>query len=99
MPYETLLLERSGAYAVVTLNRPKVMNALNRALFAELDDVFTSLAEDAAVHAIILTGAGRKPSPRVPTSTRWRNSRLSKDSRWRSAGRPFFARLKPAANL
>jgi enoyl-CoA hydratase len=60
MPYDTLLLERSDTYAVVTLNRPKVMNALNRALFAELDDAFTSLAAEPAVRAIILTGAGEK---------------------------------------
>jgi enoyl-CoA hydratase len=60
MAYETLLLERSDAYAVVTLNRPKVMNALNRALFSELDDVFTSLAKDPGVRAILLTGAGEK---------------------------------------
>jgi enoyl-CoA hydratase len=60
MPYETLLLERSDVYAVVTLNRPKVMNALNRALFSELDDAFTSLATDSDVRAIILTGAGEK---------------------------------------
>jgi enoyl-CoA hydratase len=60
MPYETLLLERSDVYAVVTLNRPKVMNALNRALFTELDDAFTSLATDSDVRAIILTGAGEK---------------------------------------
>ena len=60
MAYETLLLERGDAFAVVTLNRPKVMNALNRALFAELDDAFTTLATDTAVRAIILTGAGEK---------------------------------------
>ena len=60
MAYENLLLERSDTYAVVTLNRPKVMNALNRALFAELDDAFTVLAGERAVRAIILTGAGEK---------------------------------------
>ena len=60
MAYKTLLLERSDVYAVVTLNRPKVMNALNRAMFAELDEVFTALAGDSAVRAIILTGAGEK---------------------------------------
>ena len=60
MAYETLLLERSEAYAVVTLNRPKVMNALNRALFAELDDAFDASANDPGVRAIILTGAGEK---------------------------------------
>jgi enoyl-CoA hydratase len=60
MVYENLLLERGDAYAVVTLNRPKVMNALNRALFAELDDAFATLAGDSAVRAMILTGAGEK---------------------------------------
>ena len=60
MAYETLLLERSDAYAVVTLNRPAVLNVLNSALFAELDDAFTALAKDEAVRAVILTGAGEK---------------------------------------
>src|SRR5690348_8848199 len=60
MAYETLLLERRDFFAVVTLNRPKVMNALNRTLFAELDDVFAGLAKEPAVRAIILTGAGEK---------------------------------------
>jgi enoyl-CoA hydratase len=60
MAYETLLLERSDVYAVVTLNRPKVMNALNRALFTDLEDAFITLAGDSAVRAIILTGAGDK---------------------------------------
>jgi enoyl-CoA hydratase len=60
MAYETLLLQRSDVYAVVTLNRPKVMNALNRALFTDLEDAFLTLAGDSAVRAIILTGAGDK---------------------------------------
>ena len=60
MTYETLLLERGDAYAVVTLNRPKVMNALNRTLFSELDDAFTALASDTNIRAVILTGASEK---------------------------------------
>jgi enoyl-CoA hydratase len=60
MAYETLLVERSDAYAVVTLNRPKVMNALNRTLFTELDDAFTALAAESGVRAVILTGTGEK---------------------------------------
>jgi enoyl-CoA hydratase len=60
LAYENLLLEQKDAYAIVTLNRPKVMNALNRALFTELNDIFTSLATDAALRAVILTGAGEK---------------------------------------
>ena len=60
MAYENLLLEQGDGYAVVTLNRPKVMNALNRALLAELEDIFSALGKDTGVRTIILTGAGEK---------------------------------------
>jgi enoyl-CoA hydratase len=60
MAFETVLVDRRGAVAVVTLNRPQVLNALNRQLFTELDAVFQGLAADDAVRAIVLTGAGEK---------------------------------------
>jgi enoyl-CoA hydratase len=46
--------------ATVTLNRPKVLNALNKALVRELGEVFTALAEDDGVRVILLRGAGGK---------------------------------------
>ena len=60
MVYENLLVEKGDGFSVVTLNRPKVLNALNAALFTELDDAFHRLAKDAGVRAVILTGAGDK---------------------------------------
>ena len=60
MQYENLLLQKSDVFAVVTLNRPKVLNALNAALFDELEDAFRTLAADTAVRAVVLTGAGEK---------------------------------------
>ena len=60
MPYETLLLAIDQAVATVTLNRPKVLNALNTQALDELEAVFTALATDPAVHVILLTGAGEK---------------------------------------
>ncbi len=60
MPYETLLLETTGAIATVTLNRPQVLNALNAQLFTDLDAAFTTLAADPAIRVILLTGAGEK---------------------------------------
>src|SRR6185437_3387252 len=60
MQYENLLLEISDGVAVLTLNRPKVLNALNAALLAELDAALDALAADLSVRAIILTGAGEK---------------------------------------
>ena len=60
MSYENILLERSEAVAQITLNRPKVLNALNRALFIELDAALDEIAADGAIRAVILTGAGEK---------------------------------------
>lgn len=53
-----MILEKRAPLAVVTLNRPKVLNALNSQTFAELDAVFTELAGDPAIRVILLTGAG-----------------------------------------
>ena len=60
MTYEMLQVERDGAIAVVTLTRPKVLNALNGQTIAELGDAMAGLGADEAVRAIVLTGAGEK---------------------------------------
>ena len=60
MRFENLLLERDGAIAVVTINRPKVLNALNAQTIDELRRVMLELKMDAEVRAIVLTGAGEK---------------------------------------
>ena len=60
MAYETLLVEIEERVATVTLNRPKVLNALNAAMFRELDEAFAALADDTAVRVILLRGAGGK---------------------------------------
>ena len=57
---ELILTERRGSVAVVTLNRPKVMNALSRALRVELAHEIRKLDIDTAVRAIVLTGAGER---------------------------------------
>jgi len=57
---ENLLVERDGGVAVVTVNRPKVLNALNTATLDELRRTILALRHDASVRAVILTGAGDK---------------------------------------
>ncbi len=54
-----ILVERQGAVALVTLNRPDALNALSRALRSEIVRVFTELKDDAEIRAVVLTGAGR----------------------------------------
>jgi enoyl-CoA hydratase len=60
MAYETLLLETEANVAVLTMNRPKVLNALNGAMLRDLDEAVQALANDAAVRVIVLRGAGGK---------------------------------------
>jgi enoyl-CoA hydratase len=60
MNFENIQLEKDGSLAVVTLNRPKVLNALNAATFTELSAAFDDLAEDAAVRVVLLTGSGER---------------------------------------
>jgi len=60
MSYKTLLYERASAVATVTLNRPDVLNALNAAMFDELEAVFAELAADTGVRVALLTGAGER---------------------------------------
>jgi enoyl-CoA hydratase/carnithine racemase len=57
---ENVIYEKKKPIAYVTLNRPKVMNALNQAVFTELKAVFEDVRDDADVQAVILTGAGDK---------------------------------------
>ncbi|NYD57173.1 enoyl-CoA hydratase [Nocardioides marinisabuli] len=57
--YETLTVDARGAVTVVTLDRPPV-NAVNRTMQLELAAAFESFADDRTVHAVVLTGSGRK---------------------------------------
>src|ERR1700752_4249359 len=55
-----VLYEKRGAIAYVTVNRPKVLNALNAPTWQDLRTAFTDAQNDAAVRGVILTGAGDK---------------------------------------
>jgi len=60
MTFENILLEKKNAIAYVTVNRPKVLNALTMATMEELRAAFTDIKSDNAVRVAILTGAGEK---------------------------------------
>lgn len=60
MTFENLLIEHDGPVAVVTLNRPTVLNALNTRTLMELRTAMLAFGDDAGVRAVVLTGAGEK---------------------------------------
>lgn len=57
--YQYLKIERDGEVAILTLNRPEVLNAIHPPMHAELEEVFADLAADASVAAVVVTGSGR----------------------------------------
>ncbi len=60
MTYETLLVETRDRVCTITLNRPKVLNALNLQLVGELGQAFAAAKRDPEVGVVILTGVGDK---------------------------------------
>jgi len=60
MTFDNLLVEQADGVALVTINRPKVLNALNGATMAELREALLLLQRDRSVKAVVVTGAGEK---------------------------------------
>jgi len=59
MDYQNILVKTEGSVGVVTLNRPKALNALNSELLGELVHALETWDGDDAIHAIVLTGSDR----------------------------------------
>lgn len=60
MAYENIILEKEGKLAVLFINRPKAMNALNKETLLEIKDAVTAFNEDPGSEVLIVTGSGDK---------------------------------------
>ncbi len=60
MSYETIRVDREGAIATITIDRPERRNALNTRVRTEMIDLLDELREDETLRVVILTGAGEK---------------------------------------
>lgn len=60
MEFTNLLFENQNGVGIITLNRPKALNALNQATLEELNQIADRLAQDTSVKVIIITGSGEK---------------------------------------
>ncbi len=60
MAYENILFDVADGIGTVTVNRPKVLNALNHATLVELADAFDACKSDEGVRVVVLTGTGEK---------------------------------------
>ena len=60
MPYEHILLEKEDGVAIITLNRPEVLNAMNRKLNTELHDAVMTMNADDEIGCLVITGSGER---------------------------------------
>src|SRR3954452_21061819 len=60
MNFENILLEKKNSIAYVTVNRPKVLNALSMATMDELRSAFHEIKNDSSIRVVIFTGSGEK---------------------------------------
>ncbi len=60
MEYSNIIVERKDGVAIITMNRPKVLNALNSALQNEVIDAVTLLDQDDDIRVLVITGAGER---------------------------------------
>src|SRR2546422_3514444 len=58
MAYEYILVEKENGVAILTMNRPDQLNAMNRQLSGELHDAVKQMEADEAIGCIVITGAG-----------------------------------------
>ncbi|WP_427339326.1 short-chain-enoyl-CoA hydratase [Caloranaerobacter sp. DY30410] len=59
MEYENLLLKKEGNICILTINRPKALNALNSEVLEELSDAVDQIEKDKDIHVVIITGEGK----------------------------------------
>ena len=84
----SVLVERDAEVALVRLNRPAAMNAVNEDIRRELPAALAALEADPAVRAVVITGAATGPSLRVRT---WKKLRALLRPTWK-AGSPESTR-------
>ena len=60
MPYETIIYEVQEHIAIIRVNRPKALNAINQTVIVEMKDALEKIAGDSSIRVLILTGEGDK---------------------------------------
>lgn len=94
MEYANLLLEKSGPIAVLTINRPKALNALNSDTLSELSTVLDELGRDSSVKVVILTGSGDKAFVAGADISQMKDFNTLEGRRFAQLGQATFRKLE-----
>ena len=91
--YKTIRYEKKDNIALVTIDRPEALNALNSTVIAELEQVVTELENDGTVRAMILTGEGRSFVAGADIGEQYPLD-LDGGRRWGQRGSALFRRIE-----
>lgn len=94
MELANVTLEKEGRIAVVTINRPKALNALNSATLKDIDTAIDEIEKDDEVLAIVLTGSGEKAFVAGADITEMKNLNTIEGRKFGSLGNKVFRRLE-----
>ena len=92
--YANLLFENEGGICVVTINRPKALNALNAATMYELDRMADELAKDDSVKVVIITGGGDKAFVAGADITEMQSKSAIEGRNWGKLGQAVFNKIE-----
>lgn len=94
MELKNVLLEKEGNIAVVTINRPKALNALNTETLKDLDVVFDAIENDDEVYAVVLTGAGEKAFVAGADITEMKEKNVIEGRKFGQLGNKVFRKIE-----
>ena len=94
---DTVRMERRGDMAVVTIDRPKVLNALNRQVLDELTEVLDGLEEDDSLRGVVFTGSGDKAFVAGADITEFQGASPEQAREMAKRGQDLFRRIEMLA--
>lgn len=94
MELKNVILEKEGKIAIVSIDRPKALNALNSETLRELDYIVSDLENDNNIHAVILTGAGEKAFVAGADITEMKDLSTMEGRKFSILGNNVFRRLE-----
>lgn len=95
--YKTLLTELTNSILTVTINRPDKLNALNKDVFTDLDNLINDITNDNAVKSIIITGAGSKAFVAGADITEFGNLSIEEGKQLAKRGQDIFNKIENCA--
>jgi len=94
MEYSTLLYNVEDGIGVITINRPKALNALNGAVMSDFSDLLPKIAADPAVRVVIITGSGPKSFVAGADITEMQKMSAIEGRNWGKLGQAVFNQVE-----